>query len=206
VDRTPADLGAAGPTTFSPNGDGVADAARMSWIAAEPINGTAAIYHARTLVRSWPIAGMTGAVTWTGRNRLGGLLADGRYWFQVAARDGAGNLALRRIPIVIDRTLSTVHWSSAAFAPRGRSVLPMTDRLSFTTIRTAVLTVAIYSGGTVIRTFCSNRVLGGGRHAWTWDGRNDAGSLVAPGSYVAIVRVTSALGPSAITSTPVAVR
>ena len=99
VDTTPPVLSAVPepgdpPPWFSPNGDGAADVARLSWLAGEPLSGTAGIYHARTLVRTWPLAGTSGAVAWNGRNRLGALVADGHYWFRIAARDAAGNLGI----------------------------------------------------------------------------------------------------------------
>ena len=43
-----------------------------------------------------------------------------------------------------------------------------------------------------------------GSCGWTWDGRNAAGALVAPGTYVVRVTATSSLGTSVLTPAVVA--
>ena len=73
VDRTPPAIAPVGPPAFSPNGDGVADTARLAWTSAEPVTGTAAVYHGSKLVRSWRIAkaAASGAVAWSGTDAAG---------------------------------------------------------------------------------------------------------------------------------------
>jgi flagellar hook assembly protein FlgD len=93
VDRTPPAIVPVAPPAFSPNGDGVADTARLAWASAEPLTGTAAVYHGSRLVRSWRIAkaAASGAASWAGTDAAGRRVADGMYTFRVTGRDAAGN-------------------------------------------------------------------------------------------------------------------
>jgi spore germination protein YaaH/flagellar hook assembly protein FlgD len=205
VDATAPAIAATAPATFSPNRDGAFDTARLAWSSSETISGTARIYHGSTLVRSWPIAARaSGAITWTGTNSAGSLVADGTYAFRVSGRDAAGNLTTRTIGVKVDRTLSTLRWSAPGFFPQDGDRLAATSRLTFTTTRTALVSAAIYSGATVVRTIWTNRTLGAGPHAWTWDGRDGSAAIVARGTYVVRVTATSAFGTSALTRSVVA--
>lgn len=201
VDDTPASLAAtATPALFSPNGDGAADATRLSWSASERITGNARVYHGTTLIRTWAVtAAGSGAVTWTGTDSAGGAVPDGHYRFRIAGRDAAGNLAAFAIPVTVDRTLSTLRWSRTAFYPQDGDALAPSSKLTFSLKRTAVVTVGIYSGSTLVRTIWTNRTMAAGAWGWTWDGRNGAGALVARGTYVARVIAVSSVGTSILT-------
>ena len=200
VDTTAPTIAATGPATFSPNGDGAADVARLTWTASEAITGTARIVKGSTIVRSWAItAARGGAVAWTGLNSAGAAVGDGTYAFRVTGRDAAGNLRIRSVPIVVDRTLSTVRWSPAAFFPQDGDGLAPSSRLTFRLARPATVTARIYAGATVIRTIWSNRAMAAGSHGFTWDGRNAAGAFVPKGAYTAKVTTTSAIGTSVLT-------
>jgi len=205
VDRTAPSARVSAPATFSPNGDGASDTARLAWSASEPISGTARILRGSTLIRSWSLsAAAAGAVMWDGRSASGVAVADGTYTFNVVGRDVAGNLVSTSAFVTVDRTLSTLRWSPTAFYPQDGDALFRTSRVSFSTIRTATVTATIYSGQTVIRRIMTNATLGAGAHAWTWDGRDDAGAYVPRGTYVVLVKATSAIGTSVLTRAVVA--
>ena len=200
VDDTPPTIPASvSPPIFSPNGDGATDASRLGWSASEPITGWARVYHGTNLIRSWPVSAATaGAVTWNGTDAAGHGVADGRYTFRVAGRDAAGNLATASASVTVDRTLSTVRWSRPAFYPQDGDAIAASSRLTFSLSRSAVVSVAIYSGSTLVRTVWTNRTFAAGSHAWTWDGR-DAMGVVARGTYVVRVTAVSPLGASVVT-------
>jgi hypothetical protein len=46
------------------------------------------------------------------------------------------------------------------------------------------------AGGTVVRTIRAGEALDAGRHAFAWDGRDDAGALVPRGTYRTVVSAT----------------
>ena len=177
VDRTPASIAATAPPTFSPNGDGVADTARLAWTASERVTGTVRIVKGATVIRTWAItSAAAGAVSWNGLTSSGAAAPDGTYTLRVSGRDAAGNPGVRSIPIVVDRTLSTVGWSRAAFHPRDSDALAPSARISFNLRRTAAVSVAIYAGTTLVRTVSTNRTLASGPQGWTWDGRDGTGA------------------------------
>jgi len=201
VDHTPATLTAtATPASFSPNGDGTADASRLGWSASERITGSARVYRGTTLIRSWTVTAATArAVRWTGTDAAGHAVPDGRYAFRISGRDAAGNGAVLSIPITVDRTLSTLRWSRSSFYPQDGDAIARSSRLTFSLKRTATVSVGIYSGTILIRTIWTNRAMAAGSRGWTWDGRNAAGVMVAPGSYTARVTAVSSLGASVLT-------
>jgi flagellar hook assembly protein FlgD len=201
VDRTPPAIVPAAPPAFSPNGDGVADTARLTWTSAEPVTGTAAVYHGSKLIRSWKIAtaAVSGAVTWPGTDAAGRRVADGTYSFRVSGRDLAGNAAARATPVRVDRTLGSVGWASAAFYPNDGDALAATARMSFRLARTATVSAGVYWRTTLVRTIWTGRSLGAGAHTWTWNGRNDAGAFTGPGTYTLRVTARSGIGTTVLT-------
>jgi flagellar hook assembly protein FlgD len=200
VDATPAIVNAtASPSLFSPNGDGAADTVRLSWSSNEAISGAARILRGTTVVRSWAITKLAGgAITWNGTTATGTAAPDSAYTFRVSGRDAAGNLTTRTSGLVLDRTLSTVRWSRPAFYPQDGDGIMASARMTFSLKRSAVVTVGIYSGATLVRTVWSGRSLVAGSYGWTWNGRNVAGAFVARGTYQVRVTATSSLGTAVI--------
>ncbi len=201
VDTTAAavTLGAS-PALFSPDGDRTADTTRLAWHATEAITGTARIYHGATLIRSWTVTvAASGAVTWTGTDAAGRMVADGHYAFRVSGRDAAGNLATVSSPVTVDRSLAAVHWSRLAFYPQDGDALVPNAAIVFSLKRSASVTVGIYAGTTLIRTIWIDRAMTAGTHSWTWDGRDVHGAFVARGTYSARVSVRSGLATTVVT-------
>jgi hypothetical protein len=124
---------------------------------------------------------------------------DGHYIFRISGRDAAGNGAVLAIPVTVDRTLSSIRWSKSSFYPQDGDAIARSSQVTFSLKRTAAVTVGIYSGTKLIKTVWTNRRMAAGTWGWTWDGRNAAGVLVAPGSYVARITAASSLGTSVLT-------
>ncbi len=195
LDRTVPRAVVTAPARFSPNGDGDGDSARLAWSATEAIIGTVRVYHGSTVVRSWPIHRVaSGAVSWNGRTSRGSAAPDGRYSVRVTGRDAAGNATATVGSIVLDRTLSSVRWKPSPFAPQDGDAIAARSTLSFRLSRTASVTAGIYAGPQLIRTIWTNRRFGAGSHAWSWDGRNAAGTFVPGGIYQVRVTATTGLG------------
>jgi flagellar hook assembly protein FlgD len=200
VDRTAAGLRLAGPASFSPNGDGAADGAALSWTATERVTGNLRVYRGTALVRSWAIANAVGgAITWNGTTASGGPVRDGAYSVRVAGRDAAGNLSVATTRVVVDRTLSSLRWSPSSLLPGDGDGLAARSAISVKLARPAIVTGGIYAGTKLVRTFWSKTALGAGARSWTWDGRNAAGAFVGPGTYEARVTATTSLGTTTLT-------
>ena len=198
VDRRPATVGlGASPTFLSPNGDGRDDTARLSMVASEALTGTARVLDpAGRTVRTWTVTrATTGAWTWNGRDSDGRVVPDDRYTFRVSGLDRAGNGTTVQRTVDVDRTIRSVTWARARFAPAAGQK----DKLTIVLRRAARVTVSIYQGSTLVRRVWASRQLAAGTATWTWDGRNATGALVRPGSYKVSVDATSRIGWSRYT-------
>ena len=191
----PAFVPSASPASFSPNGDGAADTTVLRWTANEAATGTARLWKGTTLVRSWTITSLSAwSVTWNGRTAGGALVKDGTYTFKVSGKDFAGNARSASIPVVVDRTASTLRWSGNLFPQDGDALKP-TAALTWRLTRSATTTLRIFDAkGSLVRTVWSGREQASGTRGWTWDGRRADGTNVPQGRYTARLTVTSALG------------
>ena len=180
------------PRTFlTPDGDGRSDTLPLSWSSPDRISGVVRVRdHTGALQRSWGFRSRTsGAVTWDGR-RLGAVVADGRYTFEVDARDAAGNRTVARRPILVDRTIRRVTWTDSAFDPRAGKK----SRASIVLRRAAVITVGIYHGTTLVKRVWTGASVPAGTYTHTWNGRSSTGAFVPPGTYRIIVHAASWVG------------
>jgi flagellar hook assembly protein FlgD len=193
VDRTAAAVtSAASRGYFSPDGDGHLDTLPLSWKASEALSGVVRLRNsAGTSVRSWSFSKRTSWKTsWTGRTRAGVFVPAGRYTFQVRGRDRAGNLTFVERTILVDGTIAAVRWTDRSFDPRAQQ----TSRAVITFRRAAKVDVAIYQGGTLVRTIWTNRAVKTGTYGWTWSGKTAAGKYVKPGTYKLTVTARSKFG------------
>jgi spore germination protein YaaH/flagellar hook assembly protein FlgD len=190
----------AGPAPFSPNGDGVADTTKLTWNADEPITGNIRVVRGSTLLKAWPFSAKTsGAITWDGRTAAGSAVSDGTYVVRVAGWDAAGTLSSREATIVVDRTVRSVARTPVRFYPQDSDSLAPTTRFSYTLARSARVTLEVLRGSTVVRTAYRDRALAAGSQAWTWNGRDGAGVLVARGSYTLRLTAVSSVGTTVAT-------
>ena len=183
-----------GSAFISPDGDGQADAVRLSIRADEPLAGSVRIIDGRrATVRRLVFPATTArAWVWNGRDAAGRAVPDGRYTVYVGAFDRAGNPTVRTATVRVDRTIRSLGWARASFVPRagGR------DRLTVVLRRRATVSVAIYQGSTLVRQIWRGRTLAAGRYGWTWSGKTAAGAFVKPGTYRVVVDATSWIGAS----------
>jgi spore germination protein YaaH/flagellar hook assembly protein FlgD len=207
VDGTaPTTAFAASPPSFSPNGDGVADATVIGWTAGERAATTVRIYRGKKLVRTFSVAGSkaSGAIRWTGRSGARALLGDGTYQARITVQDEAGNRRTSSIAVRIDRTAGWLRWAPGAFYPQDLDALARTARASFKLTRAATTTLQIVDlAGHPVRIAWASRRQKPGTVRWTWDGRDRAGRMVAPGTYSLVLTAASGVGTTSVGRTVV---
>jgi spore germination protein YaaH/flagellar hook assembly protein FlgD len=205
VDRRPAAVALrAVPSFVSPNGDGISDTTMLSMQADSAVTGSARILDRRGVsLRKWTFnAATSGSWAWNGRDSAGRVVPDGRYTLRVQGLDRAGNQTIRDLRVTVDRTIKSVRWSRASFAPARKQ----TATVTFAIGRPATVTVSIDRAGTVVRGIWSARPLAAGTYSWTWNGRTRAGALLAPGTYRVSVTAVSWIGSSSFARTIVITR
>jgi hypothetical protein len=200
VDATPPALTVAvAAPAISPDGDGVADTVRLRWTSAEPTRGTVRVLRGKAVIRSWPIDGAFGAVTWNGRDAAGRTVPDGRYTVAVTAADSLANRATAKVPLVVDRTIGALRWDRTAFSPQdGDRILP-TATVAVRVARAVRLTLRVLdAAGTEVRAAWRDRPFTAGTAAWRWDGRAADGAWAPPGRYVAELTAVGAYGTTVL--------
>ncbi|HEX9044548.1 MAG TPA: FlgD immunoglobulin-like domain containing protein [Candidatus Limnocylindrales bacterium] len=198
-------------TTFSPNGDGVADTVSLPVALGEAATLDVRVNDGATgaIVRAWSVAASAGrtTVTWDGRAEGGWPAPDGTYVLTVSARDGAGNAAppLSK-PVAVFRALGFARSSAPVIWPADPTGMsPAAADLSFVLASAASVTWTILDpAGRTVATHFDRVPLGAGAYAFSWDGRDAGGNLVPPGSYRASV-IAAAGGLAARLTTTVAV-
>jgi hypothetical protein len=182
---------AADPEAISPNGDGQADSAVLTYRLSAPANVTVEIVDsiggvvATVVDRVWTRAGEHAVVV------DGTSLADGQYTIVVTARAAEGAMVQRLLPLTVSRTLGLVTVTPTVFSPNddGRK-----DRITFafSLAVTADARIRIVRDGRwvaspLVATFAP------GAQRFVWDGNRRVGTL-RDGRYEAIVEVDDGVG------------
>jgi flagellar hook assembly protein FlgD len=186
---------AASPATISPNGDGQADAATISFTLTVDANVTVSVLDASGAVvaelesRRWRRAGARTA-TFDGAG-----LADGAYVVRVDAQATGGRLASADVPVLVTRTLGRVTLSGPALTPNGDG---RTDTVSIAVpvASPATLTVRVFRGDRWVATPFAAAV-DAGEHAVSWDGTKRLGKA-GDGEYRVVVEALDVLGTTRV--------
>ena len=215
LDATPPVVTAAfNNPTFSPNGDGWADTTALAWTSSVPVIGIAQLLRGSSVVRTWPIgssasttAGSTaagptgGSIPWDGRDSHGKGVVDGRYSLRVTVQDAAGNQVVETLVVTVDRTAGLLRWAPGRLVLRGAASAASTT-VTYALARTATTTLTIVGPtGRTVRTAWTSHSQAKGVQRWTWDGHDSAHRVVAPGRYMAVLTVRTALGTTTIMRT-----
>lgn len=182
---------AAEPEAISPNGDGQADATRLTYSLSASANVTIEITDA--------IGGVVATVVdrvWTGAGQHsleldGAALPDGTYNIVVTAGTAAGVSVQKLIPLSVNRTLGLVSVAPLAFSPNGDG---RKDRLTLTFALTAPADVRIRverEGRWVASPLLASYLPGTQR--FVWSGARGAG-LLRDGEYTAVVEANGGVG------------
>ena len=187
---------AADPETISPNDDGQADTATVTYTLTAPATVTITVLNS---------IGEQVAILQNGVRKNAGQhvvtfgapgLVDGVYQLYVVARSAAGLEVTNLLSVLVSRTLGTVGVAPAAFSPNadGRR-----DRLalSFSLAAEADVRVRVLRAtGAYVTTLVNGR-LPVGLQRLRWDGSKRLGRLL-DGEYRAVVEATDALGTSTV--------
>jgi N-acetylmuramoyl-L-alanine amidase-like protein len=179
------------PEAISPNDDGQADTATLTY----RLNASANVTVEVTDVIGGVLATVVDRV-WTraGEHTVtidGAALADGDYNVVVTARTAAGVAVQKVVPLTVNRTLGLVSVAPAAFSPNGDG---RKDRLSlsFALMSPADVRIRIERDGRWVASPLTAG-FGVGIQTFVWDGSRAAGSL-RDGDYEAVVEATGATG------------
>jgi hypothetical protein len=183
---------AATPAAVTPNGDGQADTAALTFSLATAANVTAEVVDGAgvavaTLVdRVWTAAGAHSVPI------DASTLTDGVYSVVVRAYTQTSPEVVATASLTVSRTLGLVAVAPTAFSPNGDGRL---DRLevSFGLATPASVTVRILRDGKWVASPAVSRSMLAGQQAVVWDGSRSHGSL-RDGTYTATVEVTDAVG------------
>jgi len=212
IDTTPPRLASAqaAPSPFSPNGDGHADSAMVSFVPGE--SGTARVSviggDAKVLRRltGWrAVSTSAQSIMWDGRISEGGKLVaapEGPVAVEIALRDLAGNSAHVRRSVVVDRTLGFPAVSPGTCSPNGDGVRD-TVAVAFKLTHRAVVTVELMRGKEVLRTIKAGE-LAAGPQSVNWDGKVAGGAFADSGKYGLRVTARGSIGVTSV-SEPVTV-
>jgi flagellar hook assembly protein FlgD len=182
---------AASPSVITPNADGSADSATVSFTL-----GTAAQVVAQVLDE-----GGAPLLTLINEQRLAGnnsfewgahVLPDGRYRLVVTATSLTSTKAVSKsVDMVVDRTLAALDAEPRTISPNGDGVADTTT-FSFMLAQNVPVRLDIEQNAAVVATPFQGQ-LGIGPHTLDWDGTAN-GVALPDGNYVAVVTVTDALG------------
>jgi hypothetical protein len=136
------------------------------------------------------VQGTNVSLGWSGRNAGGQLVASGAYTLKLELRDPFGNVTSYSVTVNVLRDPQTVSvnvYNSAGELVRQfpTQALDPTSAADLT-LKAAAFAPSISGGGSLSIGY------GSAGEAVAWDGRNAAGNLVAPGSY--LIAVTSTKG------------
>jgi flagellar hook assembly protein FlgD len=180
---------------FSPNGDGSGDTVGFAVDASEPGSVIATVRDGADRVvdsASTTIGTAGGTVTWDGRTKDGTYVADGTYTLGFVAKDRAGNHSdAEPRSVAVYAALGSTASSRSVFFPQDGDNLGKSTVFSFRLRSAATVSwTVVNAAGSVVRTIKTGEALAAGSHAFTWDGRGDAGSFVPRGTYRTIVTAT----------------
>lgn len=184
---------AASPSTFSPNGDRVADVTRAYFTLSESARVMYAVYNAsgRRMDYSGYVRMASGrrSVVWDGKSLAGRRLPDGRYRILVVAQDGRRNTNYASVWVTSNKLLGFVYARPATISPNGDGVNE-TATVHFKLDRRARIDVRVRnSGGTTVR-LLTYGWRSGGWYRFGWGGRNQSDATVPAGTYRYLVSAT----------------
>jgi flagellar hook assembly protein FlgD len=202
LDLTGAAADASSPDTartFTPNGDGQADALGIGYDVSQAGKLELIVRDASDAVvrHSWlGSAAGTGATDWDGRNDDGSYVADGRYEVRLRAKDLAGNTSdLVRTHALVLKALKGATRSPTRIYTADGDKLARSTTIGLSLTRSATLDwTVLRPDGSVLLTKYAGYAAAAGAYSWTWRGKDAAGAYVRDGMYTTVISATTAAG------------
>jgi hypothetical protein len=183
------------PQAISPNGDGQADVATVTFTLTAPATVSVDVYDSAetdvlSVLSPQRLAAGKHAVTVDGST-----LPDGSYTIVVTAFGDDGTQVQSVVPLTVSRLLGLVTATPAAFSPNGDGRL---DRLTigFTLAAPAQAQVSILQGSTVVASPLTGS-LPAGTHRVVWNGASETETL-PDGQYEAVVEASTSTGAATL--------
>src|SRR5947207_2470123 len=177
------------PAVVSPNGDGVGDAARITYFlsASAPITLTLADAsgHQLATLFSGIVSQGSHSFVWS---QVG--IPNGRYSITISASTPSGKKVTSKTTFYVDRTLAQVKLSAPAISPNGDGVFDDTS-LSFRLDAAASVRVELWRAQKLVGTLVE-QALGIGPAQIAWNGRLGS-TRVADGSYELVLKAKDAV-------------
>lgn len=190
------------PDAISPNGDGQADSAELTFRLPVAANVSVEVADALGWVLSTPVDRV-----WTRAGAhavpiVADALPDGRYDVTVTARSPAGTEVRSAVALTVSRVLGLVSASPPAFSPNGDGRKDSVEvRLSLTA--PALMRVRVFRDGRGVAVLMPETALPPGGQRLSWSGLRPSGA-VRDGSYAIVVDARDEVGGISV-SIPVVV-
>ncbi len=177
------------PAVVSPNGDGVGDAARITYFlsASAPITLTLAdaTGHQLATLFSGIVSQGSHSFVWSQV-----VIPNGRYSITISASTPSGKKVTSKTTFYVDRTLAQVKLSAPAISPNGDGVFDDTS-LSFRLDASASVRVELWRAQKLVGTLVE-QALGIGPAQIAWNGQLGS-TRVADGSYELVLKAKDAV-------------
>ncbi|MBL0385939.1 S8 family serine peptidase [Tumebacillus sp. ITR2] len=174
----------------------------LTYALSEPAKVTVGIYNSanalvKTLVTNVQQSAGANSLTWDGKNSSGVLAPDGIYTYKITATDAANLSAVAVSGAVgLDRfkpSITAVSDTPDPFKVTGTA----NSTIAYTLSEESTVDIKIYdASGTLVRTL-QNAKLPSGAKTVAWNGKNDAGTLVADGIYTYKINATDSFNNQA---------
>ena len=174
------------PQSFSPDGDGIGDTAKLTFSLSENSLIKVEVHNSedvlvRTLADNALVsAGQLNEYVWDGKNNSGQIAGQGSYRFKVSATAVTGSEAAPLVMSVFLSSIPDVKVSKDTFNPHASE----TTDILYTLAYDAKLSIKIRNAqGNVIRELISGQARSVGDHSETWDGKDGSANILADGYY-----------------------
>jgi len=177
------------PSRFSPNGDGRKDTTTIQATFWESLSWTLKIKNAAgTVVRNLA-SGTSSSLsqTWDGKNDAGSVVPEGTYKVELS---GPGFTKTKQVVVDLTAPAVTCSWSPTSFHPPTQ-----TSTLTYTLSEKCSVSIKLYNAaGTLVKTLLATTTKNAGTYTIVWDGRDNGGAIVPPGTYTCKIWATDMAG------------
>ena len=179
------------PSAITPNADGQADSAAISFRLTAPANVTVQVVDAAGAVLATPVDRVWARAGPVSATVDGTLLPDGRYDVVVDARREDGAQATVAVPLLVSRNLGTVAATPTPFSPNGDGRKDRVE-LTFSVAAPVEARVRVFREGRGVASLLAAPVPAGTQRL-SWTGVRQSGP-VRDGEYTALVEVLDPSG------------